>query len=139
MCIRVMYKYRCQTEVVFYTDRGHIRCTCKLNAHDTHIKLLLSISNLTSSLVDHCNLQITPSTTTSTTSEGVFIKIYQTIRGVRSKKSDDNLIYEACALNFHAHQIYSRSILAKFRKKNSHIEHHVEISSSHACCIGAIQ
>jgi hypothetical protein len=119
--------------------RGHIRCTCKLNAHDTHIKLLLSISNLTSSLVDHCNLQITPSTTTSTTSEGVFIKIYQTIRGVRSKKSDDNLIYEACALNFHAHQIYSRSILAKFRKKNSHIEHHVEISSSHACCIGAIQ
>jgi hypothetical protein len=34
------------------------------SAHDAHIKSPLSISDLTS-LVDHCNLQITPSTTTT--------------------------------------------------------------------------
>jgi hypothetical protein len=42
---------------------GHIRCTWKLCAHGAHIKSSISISDLTS-LVDHCNLQITSSTTT---------------------------------------------------------------------------
>jgi hypothetical protein len=70
------------------------------------------------SLVDHCNLQIIPSTTTPTTSEGVFSKIYQTTRDVRCKMSGADLICASYALNFHVPEICCHLFIPSVRRQS---------------------
>jgi hypothetical protein len=69
---QMLYAYIRSTVIPFHSWRrknctilgGYIWCTRKLTAHGAHIKLSLSILDLTS-LIDYCNLQITSSTTTT--------------------------------------------------------------------------
>jgi hypothetical protein len=62
------------------------------SAHESFMKSSLSILNLTS-LVDHCNLQLTSSTTTTHHVGGCSLQIYQTTTDVRSKMGGEDLIY----------------------------------------------